>query len=204
VTEETESVAVDVVRANSRRSGLFQTSAEWVVFLDDEDEPDGRMLDALVAAQAASGADAVTCAVRTGRDVHVFLGDPGALGLVENQYGVVALLRASLAVSAHVSDGVADPDWPLLSTVALAGAKVVSLPEPLAEHTGKPGRVDDVPGDAVVVLEAFEQLSTRPHDLPQLAATLAAGLVRATAPTTPAPGQHDGFLWRVSRRLGVR
>jgi glycosyltransferase involved in cell wall biosynthesis len=200
LAEHTNTVTVDVVRAESRSAGLFRTSAAWIVFLDDEDEPDDGMLDALVDAQAASGADAVTCAVRRDGGRHVFLGDPGALGLVENQYGVVGLVRASLLVSEDLSEGVSDPDWPLFARIALEGAKLVSLPEPLAAHAGKPGRVDDVPGDAVAVLEVFERGERQLDDLPQLAATVAAAYVRTAQ--RPAPTDDaSGLPRRVARRL---
>ena len=81
-------------------------------------------------------------------------------------------------------DGGLDPDWTLFARLALAGARIVSLPEPLSSHRGCPGRVDDVPGDGLAVLEAFEQRSgVNLSDLPQFAATLAASLARLSAPS---------------------
>jgi glycosyltransferase involved in cell wall biosynthesis len=174
---------VDVVHAESRRAGLFRTRADWVVFLDEDDIPDDELLEALVAAQAASGADVVTHAVRpTDEDdsIQLFLGEPGALGLVENQYGVLGLVRSSLAVADELRDGAADPDWALFARLALAGAKIVSLPESLAAHAGRPGRIGDVPGESLRVLEAFEERNAELPELPQLAATLAAALERHT------------------------
>jgi hypothetical protein len=217
LAESTQSVEVEVVPAGSRRDGLFRTRADWIVFLDDEDAPDDGMLDALVAAQAASGADIVTPAVRPAGDpegVRLFLGDPGALGLVENQYGVLGLVRSSLAVAEELPEGEVDPDWPLFARLALGGAKVVSLPEPLADHAGRPGSIGDVPGEGLAVLEAFEKRGTEPADLPQLAATLAAALARsgspAAGPEQPVTARalhvlHSegvpGFLRRVAMRL---
>lgn len=201
LAERTSSVEVEVVRADSRRDGLFRTSADWVVFLDDEDRPDDGLLDALVAAQEASGADVVTCAVRrSGGGLRLFLGDPGALGLVENQYGVVGLVRASSVVAEEVSEGFTDPDWPLFARVTLAGGRIVSIPAPLAASGGKPGLVDDVPGDGVAVLDAFDQRSATLPDLPQLAATLAAAHCRdALRSVAIAPAPH--VLRRAARRL---
>jgi hypothetical protein len=177
-----QSVDVDVVSAESRRKGVDRAAADWVVFLDDEDEPDDEMLDTLVAAQAASGADVVTAATRPADEldaVQLFLGDPGALGLVENQYGVVGLVRRSLAVAQPSGDAAVDPDWPLFARLALGGARVVSIPLPLSVHAGRPGTVGDVPGDGLTVLEAFEERGNGSlADLPQLAATLAAALER--------------------------
>jgi O-antigen biosynthesis protein len=185
LAERTHTVDVEVVRDASRRSGLARTTAEWVVFLDDDDHPLDDLLDVLVAAQASSGADVVTAAVRPADDpgaTHLFLGDPGPLGLAENQYGVLGLVRAELAV-AELPDGSAvDPDWTLFARLALAGARIVALPEALSTHLGRPGRVDDVPGDGLSVLEAFERRNNAAlTDLPQFAATLAASLARLSA-----------------------
>jgi hypothetical protein len=134
--------------------------------------------------------------------MQLFLGDPGALGLVENQYGVVGLVRASLLVADEVAAGFVDPDWRLFATLALSGAKLVSFPEPLAEHHGKPGRVDDVPGDGVAVLEAFERRPVPVPDLAQLAATVAAALVRNTRNASIDNAERTNVLRRAARRLG--
>jgi glycosyltransferase involved in cell wall biosynthesis len=188
LAEITSSLEVEVVAGVSRRDGLARTASDWVVFLDDEDEPDDSFLETLVAAQAASGADLVTSAVRP-RDepegIQVFLGDPGSLGLVENQYGVVGLLRSELAAAERLPDGAVDPDWPLFARIALKGGRVLSFPEPLATHAGRPGQVDDVPGEGLAVLDAFEEAHVRDlRDLPQLAATLAASARRRAATAT--------------------
>jgi hypothetical protein len=167
-------VVVEVVEAPSREVALDQAGADWVVFIDDDDVPDDSLVDALVAAQAASGADAVTSAVRPADDavgLQLFLGDPGPLGLVENQYGVIGLVRRSLATP--------DPDWPLFARLALGGNRVVSVPEPLALHLGRPQTIADAGGDGPLVLEAFEAAPPEAlRLLPQLAATLGASVVR--------------------------
>jgi O-antigen biosynthesis protein len=176
----TRAVEVDVIRTASRREGASRASASWIMFLDDDDEPDDGMLDRLVAAQAASGADVVTAAVRATDErggVELFLGNPGALGLVENRYGVLGLVRRTPELAERVLEGGLDPDWPLFARLVLDGARIMSIPEPLAGHRGAPGSVADVPGDGVTVLETFEA-----HDgdrLPQLAATLGAALLRS-------------------------
>ena len=200
---ETRSADVEVISAESRRDGLYRSAAEWVVFLDDEDEPDGTMLDALIAAQAASDADVVTCAARPADAtdaVQMFLGDPGALGLAENQYGVIGLVRASLAAGQPPLDAVVDPDWLLFVRLARDGARVVSIPEALLVHRGRIGTIRDVPGDGPAVLEAFEAQDGVPlHDLPQLTATLAAALARAEAePAVVAAAR--GVVGRLLRR----
>jgi hypothetical protein len=214
VAQQTRSAEVEVIGAESRRDGLYRSAADWVVFLDDEDEPDGAMLDALIAAQAASDADIVTCAVRPADDlgaVQVFLGDPGAFGLVENQYGVLGLVRASLAAGQPSLDGSIDADWLLFVRLSLAGARVVSIPEALSVHRGRPGSVRDVPGDGPAVLEAFEAQDVAPlHDLPQLTATLAASLARLEAQPVVAFPDRDiarrglGVLRRLLRRGSLK
>jgi len=205
LASEAESVDVEVVRDPSRRHGLARIAAEWVVFLDDEDEPDDELLDVLVAAQAASGADVVTTAVRPADDpdgVQLFLGNPGPLGLAENQYGVLGLVRAELAVAELPADGAVDPDWTLFARLALSGARIVALPEPLSTQHGYPGRVGDVPGDGLVVLETFEHPDgARLGDLPQFAATLAASLARVSARSESAGPVRTGLLQRVTARL---
>jgi glycosyltransferase involved in cell wall biosynthesis len=160
--------------ARARRLGVDvvehveQADGDWVVLIDDDDVPDDTLVDELVAAQAASGADAVTTAVRPADDavgLQLFLGEPGPLGLVENQYGVLGLVRRSLATD--------DPDWPLFARVALGGGRIVSIPDPLALHLGSP--TDERPA----VLRVFETAGPAAlRELPQLTATLAAALER--------------------------
>src|SRR5262249_30769673 len=111
LTRTTQSVDVEVVQSDSRRAGLNRTAAAWVVFLDEQDTPDDDFIDALVDAQVASGADVVTAAVRPATEgTHVFLGDPGSLGLVANHYGVVGLVRSELAAAGNLSDEGEDRD----------------------------------------------------------------------------------------------
>jgi glycosyltransferase involved in cell wall biosynthesis len=202
---ETTSVEVDVAHAPSRRAGFARTEAEWVVFLDDDDDPDEGLIDTLVKAQAASGADVVTAAVRPADDpgaVRLFLGDPGALGLAENHYGALGLVRASLAAPDLADDGGADPDWLLFARLALAGARIATLPVSLSTLAGGVGKAGDVPGSGLAVLDAFEAPHVAPlHDLPQLGATLAAALQHAAdAPSRSSPAEN-GLLRRAARKV---
>jgi glycosyltransferase involved in cell wall biosynthesis len=193
LADHTRSVAVEVIPAESRAGGLEQATAEWVLFLDEDHIPDEGLLDALVAAQAASGADVVTTAVRTPDDgALLFLGDPGPLGLIENQYGVIGLLRRSLTS--------ADSDWVLFARAALAGGRIVSIPDPLIEHGGRPATIGNAPAEALAVLEAFETSDGKAlHELPQLAATLGASLARREAASVPATSRSP--LRLIRRRL---
>jgi glycosyltransferase involved in cell wall biosynthesis len=206
VADRGASAEVEVVQADSRRAGLASTTAEWIIFLDDEDDPHDEMLETLVAAQAATGADVVTAAVRPAGEtdgVRMFLGNPGALGLLENQYGVVGLVRASLAEAELSADDGVDRDWNLLARIALGGGRIVSVPEPLFTHSGRPGRIGDIPGDALTVLETFEERGgANVSDLAQLAATLAASLRRETSDAKAATGaETHSVLSRARARL---
>jgi glycosyltransferase involved in cell wall biosynthesis len=200
LADRTREVEVEVVEAASRRDGLRRASADWIVFLDPDDAPDDSMLDTLFAAQTASGADVVTAAVRRSGGIELFLGEPGALGLVENRYGVVGLVRRTPQLEQHIVDGGADPDWPLFARLALDGARIVSIPEALSTHTGRIGSVADVPGEGVTVLEAFEACGGMP-DLPQLAATLAAAVLRHHS--APHSNSTPTLVGRVLRRVGA-
>jgi O-antigen biosynthesis protein len=190
LAQQTRSAAVEVVTAGSRRDGVARADADWVVFLDDEDEPDPGLLDALVAAQAASGADVVTVAVRPAHAhgaIRLFLGDPGALGLVENHYGVVGLVRRSLVAGQPWLDGGGDPDWVLFARLALSGAHVVSIPEPLATDRTPADGARATAEARLAVLAAFEGAAAEQlQDLPQLTATLAAALARTGMQQAPA------------------
>jgi hypothetical protein len=203
------SVEIDVVTATSRQKGLRRAAADWVVFLDEDDVPDETMIDALAAAQAAADADAVTAAVRPADDpdaVQLFLGDPGSLGLIENQYGVVGLVRRSL-LGEQVPEGAVDPDWPLFARLALAGARLVSVPQALSTHHGRVGQIADVPGEGLTVLHAFERARDETFpDLPALAATLAVSHSRLQAAHQTNGGQPRRVLQRfvdVLRTEGV-
>jgi glycosyltransferase involved in cell wall biosynthesis len=187
-------LGAEVIPATSRTDGLVRAKAEWVLFLEDDDRPDAGLLEALVAAQAASGADVVTTAVRTSGGVRLFLGDPGALGLLENHYGVVGLIRASLA------DG--DSDWRLFTRIALEGGRILSLPTPLSTYEGPIATVGDVPGEGVEIVRAWEQAGQR-AGLAQLAATLGAELARRAEPAAAVEGVKQG-LRRLAARAGGR
>jgi glycosyltransferase involved in cell wall biosynthesis len=201
---QTRSVDVEVIASASRGAGLADATADWLVFLDDEDEPDDAMLETLVRAQAASGADVVTCAVRSADapgTVDVFLGSPGSLGLVENHYGVIGLVRRELVDRAALLDTAVDPDWLLFARLALGGALIASVPAALSVHRGKAGRVGDVPGDGLTVLRLFEEVKDGPLlDLPQLAATLGAAHARLQ-PASHADGARPRHI--VERSLDV-
>jgi glycosyltransferase involved in cell wall biosynthesis len=185
----------------ARQTGLEAASAPFVVFLDEDDEPAEELLETLVRAQAASGADVVGCGLRVRGEngtptLHFFLGEPGGLGLLSNSYGSVALIRRTLVDDLATSWPVeGDADWPLLARLSLAGARIVSVPAPLVTRGARPGTIDRHPSDALLVVEQVER--TLPSPL-RSTARLAAGL--AAAAGTRRTGRPS-TLRRALRRL---
>ena len=148
-------------------------SAPFALLVDEDDEPSAELLDTLRRAQAASGADVVTCGARIRGDeresLHFFHGDPGALGLLFNGYGTSALVRRSLLRDTDV------PTWPLLAELALAGAHIVSVPEALLTRGARPATIEQDPSQALLVAERFERASPEAvRSLARLTAGLAA------------------------------
>jgi glycosyltransferase involved in cell wall biosynthesis len=195
-------VRVTVVRSEgrppeeARAAALPALEADWVVFLDEEDVAEPTLVETLVRAQQVSGADIVSCGLflqdaSGARSIHLFPGEPHALGLLANGYGTVALLRRSL-----LGQAAAEPDWPLLAGLSVAGAKIVSVPIPLVTRTAPPGAVDTHPADARLVAKHAER--ALPHSLrllAELAPRLAADMQR------PVPAGTRGLARRAARRL---
>jgi glycosyltransferase involved in cell wall biosynthesis len=191
---------VEVVRAArstfeaARQAGLEAGAAPLVCFLDEEDVPDPDLLVTLARARASSGADVVTCGLRlreADRErVHLFLGEPGGLGVLENAYGTVALVRRTLLRDLSTAwPSEHDPDWVLLARLRLQGARIVSVPRPLVTTSRRPGTVDGAPGDALLVLEDAERALPDEADS---AARLAAGLAAQAAQRASRVGQTGG------------
>jgi glycosyltransferase involved in cell wall biosynthesis len=142
--------------------------SEWLVRVEREAAPKEAFLPTLRQAQAASGADIVTCGLALDTGVHhFFLGDPGGLGLVSNAYGTAALVRRSLLEDGTEHKGAHDPAWPLLARLVLGGASIVSVPEALVQTSRRPGDVHRDPVSGLAVLQEFER------HLPQTARSLA-------------------------------
>jgi len=192
-------VNVIVVESGKRDAGLDRGTAPYVVFLDEQDEPAEDFVDTLLHAQTACGADVVTCGLhlRNPPRQHLFLGDPGGLGLLSNSFGTPAVIRRALLddlATAWPVEG--DDDWPLLARLHLAGARIVSIPMPLLTRTKPPGSLEQNPADALLVLSSYEQ--ALPAALRPLA-RLAAGLAAASA--QPAPPVGGTAVRKVLRRL---
>jgi hypothetical protein len=165
---------VETIVADTRREGLEQGSAPYVVFLDEEDIPDAELIKTLLAVRAATRSDVVTCGLNLEGKLHFFAGDPRGLGAVTNAYGAVALLRRDvLAEISPPARGVGDADWPLLAGLAAAGASIVSLPAALVRRVAAPGSAGTDPAAALAVVQQLER--TLPDPL-RGAARIAGGL----------------------------
>jgi glycosyltransferase involved in cell wall biosynthesis len=188
----------------ARRVGIQAGSAPYVIFLDERDEPDREFVASLVRAQAASGADVVSCGLELRRSSmsHLFLGDSGALGLLSNTYGTSALIRRGLLDDLRWPwPTERDLEWPLLARLYLAGARIVSIPLPLLSRTvGGPSPLGGHRGDELFVVREHER--ALPDSLRALA-RLAAGLADEYQ---VAPSDFGGILRRaqsVARIEGV-
>jgi hypothetical protein len=187
----------------ARAAALAGLEGEWVCFLDEEDVPEQAFLETLLRAQAASGADVVSCGLRLHAEQgppreYLFAGQPRALGLLANGYGTVSLLRRSLLgelTGAWPVEG--DPDWPLLARLSASGAEIVSVPAPLVARSSSPGTLESHPSDALLVVEELER--TLPEHLAS-AVRLAAGLA-ADAQEPAAVSREGGLARRAIRRL---
>jgi glycosyltransferase involved in cell wall biosynthesis len=171
----------------ARLAGLRAGRAPYVVFLDEDDAPDDKFVETLLRAQLASGADVVTCATHIGSDdtLHLFAGEPEALGLLSNAYGAVALFRRETLADAAIAD------WPLLAGLSLAGAKIVSVPVALVTRRERPAAVETDSAQALLVVRKHE--GVLPDALRSLA-RLAAGI--AARPQAPAADPRPGLLHR--------
>ena len=189
--------AVDVVRGRSP-AALREGAAPYIVLLDEHDVPDQDLVETLVRAQAASGADVVTCGVRSGDTLHFSYGEPGGLGVLANHYGNVALYRRELLADVTTPwPAEADADWTPLAALAARGARIVSLPIPLVTRARPPGSVGRDPSDALLAADQLER--ALPGSLRQLA-RLAAGLAAAdSAPSNDRPSRR--LVRSVLRRL---
>jgi glycosyltransferase involved in cell wall biosynthesis len=178
----------------ARQSALKTTSAPFVLFLHEDDEPEPELLVTLVRAREASDSDAVSCGLRLHDSLHFFHGDPGGLGVLSNSYGTVALLRRSLLAELTTRRPVeGDLDWPLLADLHLRGARIVSVPAPLVSSSRHPGSVDGRSSDPLLVVERLE--GELPSNL-KLLARVTAGL--------SATGGRQTSIGRSVRRRSLR
>jgi glycosyltransferase involved in cell wall biosynthesis len=199
------------VRPVAREPAEVSKASDFVLLRNQADELDPDGLETLQHAQAASGADVVTCGVRgrLGRteEIRLFLGEPRELGVVANYYGLLGLYRRSLLEQAEQteSEGEGDDDWLRLARLSLAGARIVSVPRPLGRSERSPGSAATDPvgsGVALAVVQAFERACPPELQiLPRLAAGLAAR--REEPPRSPSIIERARWIWEHEGAAGL-
>jgi glycosyltransferase involved in cell wall biosynthesis len=183
-----ESATVDVGTWGTVPEG----KSDWIVLLEPGDVPRDDFLATLLCAQAASGADIVTFGVQVGDVQHLFLGDPGGLGLLSNSYGTAALIRRTLVSGATEA-------WPLLARLCLDGARIVSIPEALVVRPEKGDRTEQSAFEPLLVAEEFERrLPRQLRSLARIGGGLAAS--SAASPSAPTRSLRHKFFRLVRRR----
>jgi glycosyltransferase involved in cell wall biosynthesis len=209
-------IAVDSGPSAFRRAGLLASRGDLVVLVDDGDVLDADCLETLVRASASSGADVVTCGMRrtVGKteETYLFLGEPRALGLFANYYGLLGLFRrAALERLGEVPDTQGDGDWLLLASLSIGGAHIESVPKSLGRTVRTPGGAATDPigsGAALEVVRAFERgNSSHIGALPQIAASLVAGApvewAGARAPDSPSFRERIRWVWEREGAKGI-
>jgi glycosyltransferase involved in cell wall biosynthesis len=177
-----------------RRIGKLAGSDDFVLVVEDGDEPEPDCLEILRRAQAASGADVVTCGAYLdgpGTQLQLFLGDSRELGTVANHYGIGGLYRRDLLEQLkRPVEG--DTHWLMLASLSLRGRNIVSVPRALVRSRRSPGSVGSDPV-ALAVASAFERAT--PVHL-RGAPTLAAGLAARPPqkPITPSLGRRIRWI----------
>jgi glycosyltransferase involved in cell wall biosynthesis len=176
----------EVIRREPKPRGSEHDDADHTLRVHNGDEPTAELLEQLRTAQAASGADVVTCGVRLpSGEARLFIGECGGLGALTNAYGTVGYVRRSL-----LEDAPAD-DWLLYARLALKGATIVSIPDVLVET--RRAELDD-PEVALAVAQEFELALPRAT---RSLARLAAGLDAQTKQSaTPARRRFSTLLRR--------
>jgi len=183
---------------------------EFVLVRNDGDELEPDCLETLARAQAASGADVVTCGVR-GRlgkkdEIRLFLGEPRELGVIANYYGLLGLYRRTLLDEAEPTPETGgDADWVRLAILSLAGASIVSVPRPLVSSDRVPGSAatdQAESGAALAVVRAFERVCPAAlQPLPRLTAGLAAGVSQPRRPPTLV--ERLRWIWEYEGTAGL-
>lgn len=169
-------------------AGVDET--QWTLLLPEEDVPAPNLEEVLVRAQQVSGADVVTCGTFVDGAVHLFPGEPRALGLLANGYGTAGLFRRSLLESAP-----SEPSWPLLAGLSATGARIVSIPIPLVTSRERPATFESHPNEARLVAKHLER--ALPHGLRLLAELVPRLAAEAERPRPARPR----LARRVARRI---
>jgi glycosyltransferase involved in cell wall biosynthesis len=171
-----------------REGAHTDDSSAWTLVGD----VDADVQATLARAQRASGADVVTCGITLPSGARrFFLGDPGGLGVLENHYGTVALIK-----DAEVGDPT-EPIWQKLARLAVDGASIVSIPKALVAQASPPASVATSPRQALAVARIFDRrLPPSLRSLARLTVGLAAQQERVSGSARPV----RSFVRRLVRR----
>jgi glycosyltransferase involved in cell wall biosynthesis len=133
----------------ARNAGLRASTADRIIFMDDDNIAFPTMVEHFVTAMDHSGADIITCQMAIFRDREgepdlgllvsgerwAFTAGPVELGLSVNCYGDATGIYARSAFDKvgrfHEWRGVGHEDWHFYVRAALAGLRLMSLPVPL-------------------------------------------------------------------------
>lgn len=160
----------------ARNAGARAGRGDLLAFVDDDDVPADNFVSTLVGAIQATGADAVTCAMRSfvkpvgapmaadSRGTWVFAGGPLHLAAVQNCIGGAPALVQRSALEAiggyHERHGVGFEDWHLYVRLLFAGYTIVAVPEPLYWYRLQADSMRSTMSDyhsAEVILEEFRR-----------------------------------------------
>ena len=170
----------------ARNFGAAAASGDYLLFVDDDNTAKPHMVETLVAAARAGGADIVTCLCDAfnrldGADRPVaygerlFLGNALGLGALANVFGDVnALIRRETfeKLGGFTEDyAVGCEDWEFFLRAALAGVDLQVIPESLFHYRVAPGSITDTTSMARNVSRvARALLAHQPDGLGALAA----------------------------------
>jgi hypothetical protein len=164
-------VSLDVTVADPavtpvRARGVEHLPEEWVLLLRAGERAASTLVEELVRAQQASGADVVTCGTQVGVDqakvIRLYDGDAAGFGVVSNRFGEVALVRRALVEeNGPVENGADDAYWPFLAALALRGAAIVSIPKPLVERSARADEFRSSARDTAAVVALYERALPR-------------------------------------------
>jgi hypothetical protein len=169
-----------------------EPAPEWLLSIGKGDVPEPALVKSLVRAQQVSGADVVTCGVFVDGRIHLFPGEPRALGLLANGYGTVGLVRRSLLEQE-------ESHWPRYARLSVSGAKIISVPTPLVTQQSAPATLATHPDEALRVLKHFE--GALPQNLRFAAELAARQAAQAERPSPPRRSVLRRAVGRLRRSL---